>query len=712
VAAATIAAALVLVPSRSLAGPTRAAAPGPIRAAFYYPWFPETWKVGGKLTHYSPTLGLYSSASRSVEDAHIADLTYAGMDAAISSWHGPGHYTDTRLAALLARTVALRSPLRWAVYDEHDVSASSSAIAADLAYIRDHLARSRAYLKVGGKFVVFVYNDRPGCGTAANWRAANAKIGNAAYIDLKIFPGYRTCPAQPASWHQYAPAEHLATADRWAVSVSPGFWRADEASPRLARDPSRFAADVRGMVASQARWQLVTTFNEWGEGTAVEPARQWSSPSGRGTYLDILHRLLRPQAGAPAAVAAKPKPKPRAKPKPARVTRPKPTPTPATGATVHGIVGNARVGATLSPSAARRRAWPQARYSWLTCSWTGGDCAPAGAGATYRIRSADLGRTIRLLATPRPGGEALGLGPTATVVPATQAPQILAVGDIACDPASSSFNNGVGTSRSCKQLAVSDLARRLRPTAVLTLGDTVYECGQPDGFARSFGPSFGRMKPIIHPAIGNHEYGNACHKDDPSPYFSYFGAAAGKNGWYSYDVGGWHFIALNSECHYGQGAYQVGGCDARSPQVAWLVRDLATHRPACTLAYWHEPRFSSGEHGDAQQMGYVWNLLARAHVDIVLSGHNHDYERFDPIGVTPEGQVQPALSPSGIREFVVGTGGRNYYPFAAPSLHGEPFRNDSAFGVLSLTLQPNGYTWSFHSIGSSTPLDQGTGTCH
>jgi acid phosphatase type 7 len=704
---ATAVGVLLLLPLSSAAG-RAASAPTPIKAAFYYPWFPETWTVNGHRTHYAPDLGYYRTASTKVEDRHIAALTYAGVNAAISSWHGPGHYTDVRLASLLARTVARHSPLKWAVYDEHDPAASVSGLVADLKYIRDHLAKSPAYLRVGGKFVVFVYNDIPGCATAASWASANAQIGNTAYVDLKIFPGYRSCPKQPSGWHQYAPAVSVSRADQYAVSVSPGFWRADEATPRLQRDPARFTADVRAMIASHARWQLVTTFNEWGEGTAVEGARQWQSSSGYGQYLDILHRLFR---GSAAEASVEPKaalPKPKPKPKP-------PKPAVVKGAVGKGIVGAVRVSGALTARPARRGAWSRARYHWLVCSWTGDGCTQAGKSAVYHVRAADLGHVIRLLVTPKPGAGTLRFGPTSVVLPATGPPSIVAAGDIACDPTSSSFRNGVGTSKSCKQMAVSSLAIRLRPTAVLTLGDTAYECGDAISYTQSFGPSWGRMKAIIHPAIGNHEYGNACHRNDASPYFAYFGAAAGTKGWYSYDVGTWHFIVLNSECHYGGSSSsptQVGGCDASSPQAAWLRHDLATHHATCTLAYWHEPRFSSGEHGDALQMGYLWNLLAGAHVDVVLSGHNHDWERFDPIGATPESQNQPNLDPNGIREFVVGTGGRNVYPITAAPLQGEPFRNDTNFGVLSLSLQPAGYRWQFHSIATSQVLDEGSGACH
>ncbi len=701
---------LFLVPLSSAAGRSASAAP-PIRAAFYYPWFPQTWKVHGQLTHYAPDLGYYRTDNPKVEDRHIAALTYAGMNAAISSWWGPGHYTDTRLASLLARTVARHSSLKWAVYDEHDPNGSVSTLVADLTYIRNHLAKSPAYLRVGGKFVVFAYNDVPGCATATAWKTANAQIGNAAYVDLKIFPGYRSCPAQPDSWHQYAPAVDVSRADQYAVSVSPGFWRADQGTPQLQRDPARFAADVRAMIASHARWQLVTTFNEWGEGTAVEGARQWASASGYGQYLDTLHRMLAPnEAGATKPAAVKPKPKPKPKPvskaKSVVVSR----------AAGKGITGSVRVAGTLTARPSRGGAWAHARYHWLVCSWTGDGCAQTGTAATYRIRDADLGHVIRLLVAPKPGAGALRFGPTSVVLPATSPPTVVAAGDIACDPTSSSFKNGAGSGPNCRQLAVSDLAMRLKPTAVLTLGDTQYECGDSSAFTQSFGPSWGRLKPIIHPAIGNHEYGNACHRNDASAYFAYFGAAAGTKGWYSYDVGAWHFIVLNSECHYGGSSSspnQVGGCDASSAQGAWLRRDLATHHAKCTLAYWHEPRFSSGQHGDAVQMGYIWNVLAAAHVDIVLSGHNHDWERFDPIGITPESQTQPNLDPNGIREFVVGTGGRSVYPFkGAPMLQGEPFRNDTSLGVLSLSLQPAGYRWQFHSIFTTQVLDEGSGACH
>jgi hypothetical protein len=126
---------------------------------------------------------------------------------------------------------------------------------------------------------------------AARWRQANAAIGNAAYIDLKVFPGYRSSTNQPQAWHQYSPALAEDARAGWSFAVSPGFFKASESTPRLDRDLSRWTTNVSDMVASRAPWQLITSFNEWGEGTAVEPATQWSTPSGYGAYLDVLHEI-------------------------------------------------------------------------------------------------------------------------------------------------------------------------------------------------------------------------------------------------------------------------------------------------------------------------------------------------------------------------------------------------------------------------------------
>jgi hypothetical protein len=264
----------------------------PIRASFYYPWYPETWTVNGAHVFYHPTLGYYTTTDIATQQAHIRAMEYAGMNAAISSWWGPGHYTDTRLKQLMATTVSMGSPLKWAVYYENEGygNPTVSKIASDLAYIRDNLATSSAYLKVGGKPVVFVYNaDDTTCDVANRWSQANEQLGSPMYIDLKVFYGYRTCTNQPSSWHQYGPNAPSDEQAGYSFSVSPGWWRADQSTPLLARSPSRWQTNVQAMAASGEPWQLVTTFNEWTEGTAIESAQEWASPSGYGTYLDALH---------------------------------------------------------------------------------------------------------------------------------------------------------------------------------------------------------------------------------------------------------------------------------------------------------------------------------------------------------------------------------------------------------------------------------------
>ncbi len=306
-------------------------------------------------------------------------------------------------------------------------------------------------------------------------------------------------------------------------------------------------------------------------------------------------------------------------------------------------------------------------------------------------------------------------------------PVIAAAGDIACSQKAVAHLTATEQTHRCSEALTADVMAGHKLAAVLPLGDLQYECADTANFAASYAQTWGRFKAISRPAIGNHEYGRICKRDDATPYFTYFGAAAGpvNKGWYSYDIGSWHLIALNSECTYGKGAAAVGGCQAGSEQETWLRSDLAAHPASCTLVYWHEPRFSSGEHGDAQQMATIWNELVAAHVDVVLSGHNHDYERFSPAGAAPRVQQvrganhaflpnyqAPTLDPTGIREFVVGTGGKNHYAFNQPAMNGEVVRNGDAFGVLLLTLHQGGYTWQFVSAKGSTFADSGSGTCH
>jgi hypothetical protein len=233
---------------------------------------------------------------------------------------------------------------------------------------------------------------------------------------------------------------------------------------------------------------------------------------------------------------------------------------------------------------------------------------------------------------------------------------------------------------------------------VFAAGDNVYEDGTAAEFTNCYNPSWGRHKARTYPAVGNHEY----HTAGASGYFGYFGAAAGdpSKGYYSYNLGEWHIISLNSMCE------NVGGCEATSPMVGWLEQDLAANPKACTLAYVHHPLFSSGEHGNQTKMGATWDALYAANADVVLSGHDHHYERFAP--QTPSGAADTAR---GIREFVVGMGGGSHYGIVSIQPNSE-VRNTDTYGVLKLILHPTSYDWQFVPEAGKTFTDSGSDQCH
>jgi hypothetical protein len=276
-------------------------------------------------------------------------------------------------------------------------------------------------------------------------------------------------------------------------------------------------------------------------------------------------------------------------------------------------------------------------------------------------------------------------------------PVIAAAGDIACDPAIREYAGGGGAGGLCRQKATADLLDDRKLAAVLILGDAQYEEATTTQFAKSFEPTWGRFKPLIRPAPGNHEYLTS----GAGGYFDYFGAAAGKRGqgYHSFDVGSWHLIALNSNCG------PAGGCGPGSPQERWLRADMTANPARCTLAYWHHPRFSSGSHGSTPWMAAIWEALVEGGADVVLSGHDHDYERFAPLN----GAGKPDTA-GGVRSFVVGTGGRSLRPITA-TIKGSEAHNTNTYGVLTLTLRPQGYDWRFVPIAGASFSDTGSDDC-
>ena len=558
----------------------------PVRAAFYYPWFPEAWNQQGynPFTNYTPSLGFYDSGNASVIASHITDMKYAKIQAGIASWWGQGTNTNARIPALL--NAANGTGFKWSLYYEPEGSSNPSTLAleSDLNYLALNYFSNPNYLRVNGKPVLFVYGGAETCEMATRWSQANP-FGN-VYIVLKVFVGYRTCVDQPASWHQYGPGVATDQQAGYSYSISPGYWKKGDASALLSRDLTRWTANIASMVASGQPWQLITTFNEWGEGTQVESSTQL----GRA-YLDALAGTTPTPTPVPT-----PSPSPSPSPSPTPVPTPVPTPSPVP-----------------SPSP------------------TDGSAVLVGAGDIAGCASSGDEATAALLASIQ------------------------------------------GT--------------------VFTAGDNVYDSGTPTEFTNCYNPSWGAVRARTMAAAGNHDWLTA----GAAGYFGYFGYA---KSYYAYNIGAWRAYVLDSDCS------QVGGCGVGSAQYNWLVADLATNPKQCALAYWHHPRFSSGQHGSSTSVQPLWQALYDAGAEAVLNGHDHDYERFAP--QTPTGSADATR---GITEFVVGTGGKNHYAIGAP-IANSIVRNDNTFGVLKLTLSATSYAWQFIPVAGSTFTDSGTATCH
>jgi acid phosphatase type 7 len=319
-----------------------------------------------------------------------------------------------------------------------------------------------------------------------------------------------------------------------------------------------------------------------------------------------------------------------------------------------------------------------------------------------------------------PGGGSPGPGPS------QPDPVVDAVGDMGCAFNDPNYNGGDGIpsvvppADDCLQRYVSDLVVNPLPTALLDLGDNQYNTGALFDYQNVFGPTFGRANAVTYPSLGNAEYNNGS--SPPSGFFSYFNTAgvfsriqAGgggdtshlmSGGYYSFNLGTWHIIALNSNCYTGGVA---GGCTAGSPEEAWLKNDLAATSQKCILAYWHHPLYSALAN-DTRTRPF-WTDLYNAHATLVLNGHgDHHYERFAP--QDPSGNANP----NGVREFIVSTGGQSHGVVPSTTPANSEIANYNTFGILRLTLHPNGYDWQFvPATADGQPgnfADSGSGSCN
>jgi hypothetical protein len=284
-------------------------------------------------------------------------------------------------------------------------------------------------------------------------------------------------------------------------------------------------------------------------------------------------------------------------------------------------------------------------------------------------------------------------------------PVVAAAGDIACAPP------GTRTATACHQADTAALLTSGNYTAVLPLGDLQYDCGRLSAFNAVYHPTWGQVKSITRPVAGDNEYaGSSCTTPGAEGYFTYFGNAASPQepgcttackGFYSYDLGSWHIVALNSECTQPG----VGGCGPTSAQGRWLKADLAAHPARCTLAYWHRPYWSD-KGGTVSRTRYLVRTLYAAGAEVLLVGHQHIYERFAPMN------PDSVADPNGIRQFIVGTGGRSSAALATTPPANSEVRNSRTYGVLKLTLRAGSYDWQFVPEAGKTFTDSGSHNCH
>lgn len=322
--------------------------------------------------------------------------------------------------------------------------------------------------------------------------------------------------------------------------------------------------------------------------------------------------------------------------------------------------------ATTKPASTSLIAWSSSNQSVATVSQSGLVAGVAAGSATI---------------TASAEGKSGSASVTVTAAPPPGSVVMIGAGDISdCNN-----NNDEATAR------ILDV----NAGTVFLLGDNVYENGTLTEYNNCYNPTWGRHKARTMPSAGNHEY----NTPGATGYYSYFGAAAGDpaQGYYSYDLGDWHIVVLNSNI----------ARDATSAQIAWLRADLTASTKSCTLAYWHYPRFSSGSgHGNNTSVQPFWDVLYEFNADVVLGGHDHDYERFAP--QTPAGAADNVR---GIREFVVGTGGRALYTLGTLKANSEVF-NSTTYGVIKLTLSTGAYSWQFIPVAGQTFTDSGSAACH
>ena len=672
--------------------------------AYYYQWFDVSSWDRAKRDY--PLSGRYSSDDPTVMARHITQAKAAGIDGFIVSWKDTP-VNDRRLSTLMdeARQQHFKLAVIYQGLDFSRRPLPIGRVAHDMALFRDEYAPDPVFDIFGKPMLIWsgtwAFDAADIASVTAPLRqrllvlateksvqgyerVATSFDGDSYYwssVDPLANPGYATKLRDMSS------AVH-GHGGLWLAPFAPGFDARDVGGtstvPR--RDGQTLRAEYAAAVGSSPDALALISWNEFSENTHVEP-----SEANGATYLTVLRSLIGTTGVAVSPLAQDSSDSPSGKgrsmtglfailviallmlvPLAWRLLARDPQPAGSTGPTVRPLRARWR------DHAARHRVLLIAVIAAVlvlmlvagsnvfgATSWTGtGTASPLYRGA-QPVRSA------------------------AQVV-------VVAAGDIACPADKSLLTEEKSSPHSCRMQETAGLIGQVGPDAVLALGDNQYPSGSLKEYVASYEASWGKFKAITFPVPGNHDYGSPEAKG----YFAYFGPRAGDpdKGYYSYDLGAWHVVALNSECAH------VGGCQQGSPQEQWLRADLAAHPTRCTLAYWHKPRYSSGNHGADVEMGDLWSDLMAADVEVVLSGHDHDYERLAPL----DNEGQP--SPQGVRSFVVGTGGDTHYKFQRP-VAGSQFRLASTYGLLELTLHATSYDWSFLASPGGAVMDSGSAQC-
>jgi hypothetical protein len=703
-AACCVALALVIgiaLPTAATPDPNEPVRPVPL-LAYYYQWFDHGSWDRAKVDY--PLAGRYSSDSVAVMEEQVAAAQAAGIDGFIVSWKS-SRTNNRRLEALMrvARAADFKLAVSYQGLDFHRRPLPASRIAADFKLFARRYAPDpvfRLFAKpmliwsgtwkfsaddieqvtalVRESVLVLASEKSP----AGYQRVASSFDGNAYYwssLDPQLNSRYAAkLTAMAATVHD--------AGGLWIAPFAPGFDARMVGGTRevLRRDGDTLRAEYHAAVSSTPDALGLISWNEFSENTHVEPSQRYGHSAltaltnlERGPQIDVSpladssdeqgEGAMTVQAGLLVllllAVAI---------PLYAHLRRP------GAGARPERRARRSRSLAHLWNSRGGR-IWVAVIAVGLALASLVARCAVIGAATGQ-----DAG------ATPLYAGAQPVVDPRSVL--------ITAAGDISCPSSRERNNEEFGKPLSCRMQDTAALVRTLQPDAVLALGDNQYPSGSLSDYQSLYVDNWGTFRDITYPVPGNHEYGTPAARG----YFSYFGSRAGEpdKGYYSYDLGAWHVIALNSECE------QVGGCAATAPQATWLRQDLADHPRSCVLAYWHRPRFSSGTHGNNLDLDAYWRILVEGHADLVLNGHDHDYERFAPMNA--EGDADTA---QGTTEIVAGTGGASYYTFHLPESTSLA-RITGKSGVLRLRLEPTSFSWDFLAVPGGQSLDAGTSPCH